>query len=140
MAFTGNYWYLLVITGNVVVVDSNCTRQRGDRLQLSVLLDASLVVSLRSAARSRGMTIAGLVERALEVELDGYVDVGAGGAAGAGVEGVGVRQVGGRDSVDGPVSPDVGRRVAPDWDAILTVNARGPRVLVPDRDPIEDIA
>ena len=112
-------------------MDSNATRQRADRAQLSVLLDASLVVSLRSAARSRGMTIAALVERALEVELDGYVVSGAGGSAGVGVEGVGVREVGGRGGVNGLVSP-VDKRI--DWDAILDQG----RVVV--RDPIEEIA
>ena len=100
-----------------------------------MLLDASLVVSLRSAARSRGMTIAALVERALEVELDGYVDAGAGGAAGVGVEGAGVRPDGGRDRVDGPVSPDAGR-LTPDWGAIL---AAGREARVPVRDTVSQV-
>ena len=103
----------------MLVVDSNATRKRPDRLQLSVLLDASLVVSLRSAARNRGMTIAALVEKALEVELDGYVDAGPGGSTGIAGEGAGVREVGGRDRVDGPVSP-ADKRVGPDWEAILS--------------------
>ena len=117
-------------------MDSNATRMRLDRLQLSVLLDASLVVSVRSAARVRGMTIAAFVERALEVELDGYVDVGAGGAAGVGVEGVGVRPDGGRDRVDGPVSPDSGRLI-PDWGAIL---AEGRDAGVPVRETVSDVS
>ena len=127
-------------------MDSNTTRQRPDRAQLSVLLDASLVVNVRSAARARGMTIAALVEKALEVELDGYVDAGAGSSGGFGAEGSGVREVGGRDRVDGPVSPDVRRSVAPDWEAILAAG-REARVLVPSRDtvsqepdPLEEIA
>jgi len=113
---------------------------------LSVLLDAGLVVNLRSAARQRGVTLASLVERALEVELDGYVDVGAGGGGGVAAQGSVERNVGGRDRVDGSVSPDSGRRVAPDWDAILA-EGRGARVLTPDRDtvsqvpdPLEEIA
>jgi hypothetical protein len=54
-----------------------------------------------------------------------------------------VRPERGRDRVDGPVSPDHGRRVAPDWDAILDagrVSKTVVPVLVPDRDPIEEIA
>ena len=109
---------------------------RPDRLQLSVLLDASLVASVRSAARVRGMTIAAFVERALEVELDGYVDVGAGGAAGVGVEGAGVRPDGGRDRVDGPVSPDSGR-LTPDWGDIL---AAGRDARVPVREAVSDVS
>lgn len=116
-------------------MDSNSTRARSDRLQLSVLLDAGLVVTLRSAARQRGVTIAALVERALEVELDGYVDAGARGAAGAGVEGAGVRQVGGRDRVAGPVKPAVDR-VTPDWDAILAAGAKRPAV----RDTVSQVS
>lgn len=116
---------------------------RPDRLQLSVLLDASLVVSLRSAARQRGMTIASLVERALEVELDGYVESAAGGGDGAAAQSGGVGGVGGRVGERGPVSPDSGRRVAPDWDALL---AAGRATKTPAysgvvvRDPIEEIA
>lgn len=129
----------------MLVVDSNATRKRPDRLQLSVLLDASLVVSLRSAARNRGMTIAALVEKALEVELDGYVDAGPGGSTGIAGEGAGVREVGGRDRVDGPVSP-ADKRVGPDWEAILAAgrSARVPvmaaAVVDRVRDPIEEIA
>ena len=93
-------------------VDSNATRQRADRAQLSVLLDASLVVSVRSAARSRGMTIAALVEKALEVELDGYVVSRSGGGAGVAADGGFVGADGGRGSVSGPVSLDA-RRVDP---------------------------
>ena len=111
-----------------------------------MLLDAGLVVSLRSAARRRGVTITSLVEKALEVELDGDVDTGPGGAVGAASGGAGAGEVGGRDRVDGPVSPDSGQRVVPDWDAILAAG-RGARVLVPSRDtvsqsrdPIEEIA
>lgn len=123
-------------------MDSNATRQRSDRAQLSVVLDASLVVNVRSAARSRGMTIAALVERALEVELDGYVESFAGGGDGAAVEGGGVGSVGGRSGERGSVSPDSRRAVAPDWDAILAAGREKKivPVLVPDRDPIEDIA
>ena len=127
-------------------MDSNSTRSRSDRLQLSVLLDASLVVALRSAARQRGVTLASLVERALEVELDGYVDVGPGGGGGAAAQSGDERSDRGRDRVDGSVSPDDRRRVAPDWDAILAAGRQG-KVLVPDRDtvsqaldPLEEIA
>jgi hypothetical protein len=108
-----------------------------------VLLDASLVVSLRSAARQRGMTIAALVERALEVELDGYVDASAGGGGGAAAQGGVVGGDGGRVSERGPVSPDSGRRVAPDWDALLAAG-KTTRMMVTAgaavRDPLEEIA
>ena len=108
-----------------------------------MLLDASLVVSLRSAARRRGMTIAALVERALEVELDGYVDASAGGGGGAAAQGSTVGGVGGRVGERGPVSPDSGRRVAPDWDALLAAGRahKTPAYSgVVVRDPIEEIA
>lgn len=120
-------------------MDSNSTRSRSDRLQLSVLLDAGLVVGVRSAARQRGVTIASLVERALEVELDGYVGVGAGGGGGAAVQGGGVGGVGGRDRVDDLVSPDSGRRVTPDWESLLAVGRRE-KLVAAGRDPIEEIA
>lgn len=134
---------LLVITGKVFVVDSNVTRSRGDRAQLSVLLDTSLVASVRSAARVRGMSIVAFVEDALEVALNGYVDVGAGGSVGFAEEGVGVRAERGRDRVSGVVNSVIGGRVIPDWDAILDAGRAGKvRVPVPvlERDPIEDIA
>lgn len=119
-------------------MDSNVTRARADRAQLSVLLDAGLVAILRSAARERGMSIAGFVECALEVALDGYVDFGAGGSEGSSVEGVGVRQDGGRDRVYGVVSSSGGRGVTPDWDAIFAAG-REAKVSF-RRDPIEEIA
>lgn len=128
-------------------MDSNSTRGRADRLQLSVLLDASTVVSVRSAARQRGMTIAAFVERALEVELDGYVAVGPGGGARAAdaVDCAGPAYVGG--GVDDPVVPAVGRGVA-DWNAILSRGAAAKPAPSPDsealvrvgRDPLEEIA
>ena len=105
-----------------------------------MLLDAGLVVSVRSAARQRGMTIAAFVERALEVELDGYVDTSPGGSAGASVEGVGVRPDGGRDRVAGSVSPDPGRRVAPDWEALLVAGRDAKVMVAAGRDPLEEIA
>lgn len=124
-------------------MDSNVTRSRGDRAQLSVLLDTSLVASVRSAARLRGMSIVAFVEDALEVALNGYVDAGARGSVGVAEEGVGVRAERGRDSVYGVVSVDVGGRVAPDWDAIFDAGRAG-KVRVPvsvlERDPIEEIA
>ena len=115
------------------------TRSRADRAQLSVTLDVHVVARSRAAARLRGMTLAALVEKALEVELDGYVGVGPGGSERVAEEGVGVRQDGGRDRVDGPVSPDAGRRVTPDWDALLA-QGRESRMMVAARDPIEEIA
>ena len=124
-------------------MDSNVTRSRGDRAQLSVLLDTSLVASVRSAARVRGMSIVAFVEDALEVALDGYVDAGTGSAVGVAKESVGVRAVGGRDRVNGVVEPVVGGRVTPDWDAIFAAGRSG-KVSVPvavmERDPIEEIA
>lgn len=124
-------------------MDSNVTRSRGDRAQLSVLLDASLVASVRSAARARGMSIVAFVESALEVALDGYIDAGAGSAVGVAEESVGVRAFGGRDRFSGVVEPAAGGRVIPDWDAIFVAGRAGKvsvPVVVVERDPIEEIA
>ncbi len=134
---------LLVITGKVIVVDSNVTRSRGDRAQLSVLLDTSLVAFVRSAARVRGMSIVAFVEDALEVALDGYIDAGTGSTVSVAEEGSGLRQVGGRDRVASVVEPVVAGRVAPDWDAIFAAGRTSKvsvSVPVVERDPIEDIA
>ena len=126
-------------------MDSNSTRSRADRAQLSVLLDAGLVAILRLAARERGMSIVAFVEGALEVALDGYVDVGAGGSVGSSEESVGVRAERGRDRVYGSVSAVDGRGVIPDWDAFFAAG-RASKVssVVPvaERviDPIEEIA
>jgi hypothetical protein len=112
---------------------------------LSVLLDAGLVAILRLAARERGMSIVAFVEGALEVALDGYVDVGAGGSVGSSEESVGVRAERGRDRVYGSVSAVDGRGVIPDWDAFFAAG-RASKVssVVPvaERviDPIEEIA
>lgn len=125
------------------VVDSNASRSRVDRAQLSVLLDAGLVASVRSAARGRGMSIVAFVEGALEVALDGYVDVGAGSAVGVAEEGVGVRAERGRDRVYGVVSDASGRGVSPDWDAIFAAGREAKaHVVVGSKvvDPIEEIA
>ena len=120
-------------------MDSNATRSRADRAQLSVLLDSGLVATLRSAARQRGMTIAALVEKALEVELDGYVEPGPGSGDSPATQSSVVRSNGGRLSEHGPISPDSRRRV--DWDAILSaaqVKNQITQVLV--KDPLEEIA
>ena len=124
-------------------MDSNSSRARADRAQLSVLLDAGLVAMVRSAARGRGMSIVAFVEGALEVALDGYVDVGAGGSVGFAEEGVGVRAERGRDRVYGVVSDAVGRGVTPDWDAIFAAGREAKaHVVVGSKvvDPIEEIA
>ena len=126
-------------------MDSNVTRSRGDRSQLSVLLDAGLVACVRSAARLRGMSIVAFVEDALEVALDGYVSVGTGGSVGVAEEGVGVRAERGRDGFSGAVEPVVGRGVTPDWDSIFAAGREAKvsvAALVVDRviDPIEEIA
>ena len=119
-------------------MDSNVSRARADRAQLSVLLDAGLVAILRSAARERGMSIAGFVECALEVALDGYVDVGAGGSVGVAEEGVGVRAERGRDRLYGSVSAVDRRGVIPDWDSIFAAGREAKASF--RRDPIEEIA
>lgn len=118
-------------------MDSNSTRGRSDRLQLSVLLDASLVVNVRSAARSRGMTIAAFVERALEVELDGYVESGAGGVERSSGESLGVRPDGGRVGESDLVSPDDRRGVTPDWGALLAAGRAAKHV--PVRDTVSQV-
>ena len=115
------------------------TRSRADRAQLSVTLDVHVVARSRAAARSRGMTLAAFVEKALEVELDGYVGVGPGGGGSVAAEGGDERSDRGRDRVNGSVSPNVGRRVAPDWDALLA-QGRESRMIMAGRDPIEEIA
>ena len=126
-------------------MDSNSSRARDDRSQLSVLLDASLVALVRSAARERGVSIVAFVECALEVALHGYVDVGAGGSVGSSEESVGVRAKRGGDSVYGSVSAVDRRGVIPDWDAFLAVG-RASKVssVAPVAewvvDPIEEIA
>jgi len=120
-------------------VDSNATRSRPDRSQLSVLLDSGLVATLRSAARQRGMTIAALVEKALEVELDGYVEPSTGSGDSPATQSSTVGSLNGRVSEHGPVSPDSRRRV--DWDSILSaaqVKQQITQVLV--LDPLEEIA
>jgi hypothetical protein len=89
------------------------------------------------------MSIVAFVESALEVALDGYIDAGTGSAVGVAEEGVGVRQVGGRDCVSGVVNSVVGGRVIPDWDAIFAAGRSGKvsvSVPVVERDPIEEIA
>lgn len=126
-------------------MDSNSSRSRADRAQLSVLLDAGLVALVRSAARVRGMSIVAFVEDALEVALDGYVDAGAGSSVGVAEEGFGVRAERGRDRFSGVVQPVVGGRVVPDWDSIFAAGREAKvsvAALVVDRviDPIEEIA
>ena len=115
------------------------SRRRADRAQLSVLLDAGLVVEVRAAARSRGMTVAAFVERALEVGLRDVAFVGSGGGGRVAVEGGDERVVGGRGRVDDSVDSAGGGGLVPDWDAILAAG-RANRVLVGVRDPIEEIA
>jgi hypothetical protein len=84
-------------------VDSNVTRSRGDRAQLSVLLDKGLLDVVRVVARGRGMTVVAFVERALEVSVDGYVGVGSDGGVGVAVGGGAVGQVGERGGGGYPV-------------------------------------
>lgn len=107
---------LLVITSNGGVVDSNVTRSRADRAQLSVLLDAGLVSAVRVAAKGQNMSIAGFVERALEVMVDGDIGVGSGCGACSSPGGAGAGQERGRDRVDDPVESS-SQRV--DWDRVL---------------------
>jgi len=114
-------------------VDSNVTRARADRGQLSVLVDAGLLGSVRVAAAARGWSLSGFVERALEVMLDDS-GIGPGGAGGVGASGADAGLLGGRVGVDGVVKSDVGRSEV-DWDALL-VKGRESRF----RDPIEEIA
>lgn len=113
-------------------MDRNVSRRRSDRAQLSLVLDAGLVAAVRARAKSQGVTLVSLVERCLEVGLDGEFGVVAGGASRSSVEGVGVRQVGGRDSESASVESAGG---GVDWDALMLAG-RMSRV----SDPIEDIA
>jgi hypothetical protein len=84
------------------------------------------------------MSIAGFVECALEVALDGYVNVGTGSSVGSSVESVGVRAERGRDRVYGSVSAVDRRGVIPDWDAFLAAGREAKASF--RRDPIEEIA
>lgn len=130
---------LLVITSNGGVVDSNVTRSRADRAQLSVLLDAGLVSAVRVAAKGQNMSIAGFVERALEVMVDGDIGVGSGCGACSSPGGAGAGQERGRDRVDDPVEPSAG---GIDWDALLQRGREAKIQPVPTMrvDPIEEIA
>ncbi len=118
------------------------TRSRADRAQLSVLLDAGLVSAVRARAAAEGVSLVSLVERALEVSVDGYVVSGPGDRGGVASGGGGVGEVDQRGGVSSAVAASVGRV---DWDAVL---ARGRAERVPvlasqsrvELDPIEDIA
>lgn len=114
-------------------MDSNVTRRRADRGQLSVLVDACLLGEVRVAAAARGWSLSGFVERALEVMVDDS-GIGPRGSGGVGASGADAGLLGGRVGVDGVVKSDVGRPEV-DWDALL-VKGRESRF----RDPIEEIA
>lgn len=114
-------------------MDSNVTRRRADRGQLSVLVDAVLLGEVRAAAVARGMSLSGFVERALEVMVDDS-GIGPRGAGGVGASGADAGLLGGRFGVNGVVQSDAGRAEV-DWDALL-VKGRESRF----RDPIEEIA
>jgi hypothetical protein len=133
------YWYLLVwllvITGKGWVVDSNVSRRRSDRKQLTVLVDAGLAAAVRAAAVRRGMTLTALVEGALEVCVDDF-GVGSAGGGGVGEESGVVRQDGGGGGGVGVVS-GVGGGV--NWELLLA-QGREERVVRVERDPIEEIA
>lgn len=106
-------------------MDSNVTRRRSDRAQLSVLLDRDLLEVVRQSARSRGVTISCLVERALEVECDVECGGGAGGGGGVAVSGGDSGHFAGPTGVDDFVVGAVGSgeltrgAAVPDWGAIL---------------------
>lgn len=129
------------------------TRDRADRRQLNVILDAGLVELVRTVAADRQMTVTQFVSDALEVALDGHVESGSGGGVVSVAAGDGVGSVDGRDRQRGAVSDAAGRGVAPDWDAVLAAGiqnriavasaAYAPLVDAAVRsvlDPIEEIA
>lgn len=64
------------VTSSLVCVDSNVTRRRGDRGQLSVVLDRGLLEEVRRVAGLRGLSLVGFVEWALEVAVRDDVGVG----------------------------------------------------------------
>ena len=64
------------VTSSLLCVDSNVTRRRGDRGQLSVVLDRGLLEEVRRVAGLRGLSLVGFVELALEVAVRDDVGVG----------------------------------------------------------------
>ena len=121
-------------------MDRNVSRRRPDRAQLSLVLDAGLVAAVRARARCEGVSIVSLVERALEVSVDGYVVSGPGDRGGVASGGGGVGEVDQRGGVSSAVAASVGRV---DWDVLLAQGRAG-RVSVTAVpvvvDPIEEIA
>lgn len=124
------------------MADSNRTRRRPDRAQLSVVLDSGLVLAVRACAGRRGVSVASLVESALEVMLDDGAESGSRGRGGAAEEGGGVGRVGGRDRVTDPVSHHAG---GVDWAGVLAAGRAAKTRTVSDSqsdspDPLEEIA
>ena len=117
------------------------TRDRADRQQVNVILDAGLVTEAKRVAVQRGVSLTQLVADALEVTVYGHVSSGSDGGVVSAASGDGVRQEHGRDRQRGSVPNAVGRGV--DWDAILAACAktRQPQpVAVVEVDPLVEIA
>ena len=111
------------------------TRDRADRRQVNVILDAGLVTEAKRLAVDRGVSFTQLVAEALEVTVYGHVGVGSDGGVVSAASGDGVGQEHGRDRERGVVSDAVGRGV--DWDAVLAAGRRAKR---PEVDPLVEIA
>jgi len=123
------------ITGNV---DSNVTRRRADKGQLSVLLDVGLLDVVRRTARERGVTLSGLVEQALEVECHAGTGVGPGGGGGAAVQGGDSGHADGLVGQSPVVRDSFGRgelaAATPDWGSIFAAGREAKQALVGGRD------
>jgi hypothetical protein len=110
---------------------------------LSVVVSSGLVDRVRLVAVAEGVPVVRFVERALEVALDGYVDVGPGSresvASYSEVEGGGAVSVSERDLVHSPP-----KRGIANWEKIisdgLAVKGRVPVVESFDVDPLDVIA
>ena len=124
-------------------MDSNKFRSSVGKAQLSVVVSSGLVDRVRLVAVAEGIPVVRFVERALEVALDGYVDVGPGSresvASYSEVEGGGAVSVSERDLVHSPT-----KRGIANWEKIisdgLAVKGRVPVVESFDVDPLDVIA
>jgi len=125
---------------------------RGDRRQVSFVVDTSLWGAAKGVAVARGWSVTRLITELLEREVGyGVVGVGSGDSEGSGASGGfhGAHSVGGSGSDTVPGTARRGVAVTPngtkqpDWDAILASGFAAKSVVrgtMSDVDPIEEIA
>ena len=127
---------------------------RGDRRQVSFVVDTGLWGAAKGVAVARGWSVTRLITELLEKEVGyGDVGVGAGHRVGATAESVVDRSHGGGSSPSHSVPGTTGRGIAeppatqgkqsPDWNAILASGFAAKSVVrdtMSQRDPIEEIA